>query len=93
MAASPSRAVSGPFESIRDSHGLVFLMVPLLLVTSCEKPSEKAKREYVLMLKAGASGEERCVDGEQLGYETPAERFEACVAMTGRIGSEKRTFG
>lgn len=41
----------------------VALIVLVLPLSGCAKPtaSEKAEREYVVLLKAGASAEEKCV--------------------------------
>ena len=38
--------------------GIVVLFT--LMLIACDKPSDKAKREYGMMVRAGASGEERC---------------------------------
>lgn len=35
-------------------------LAALALLTACDRPSDKAKREYQLMLKSGATLEEQC---------------------------------
>ena len=47
-----------------------------LLLTACDKPSDKAKREYQLMLKSGASLEEQCRKKQEIAAAYLAEENE-----------------
>ena len=44
-----------------------------LLLGACDKPSDKAKREYQLMLRSGASLEEQCEKLKQVAAAYLAE--------------------
>lgn len=50
-------------------------------LTACDKPSDKAKREYLMMLKSGASLEERCRKKQEIASAFLAEENHAEYPM------------
>lgn len=48
----------------------------MLALAACSKPSDKAKREYQLMLKGGATLEEKCAKMQEIAAAYLAEENE-----------------
>lgn len=52
------------------------IFIALLALAACSKPSDKAKREYQLMLKSGATLEEKCAKMQEIAAAYLAEENE-----------------
>ena len=59
----------------------VVALTALFMLTSCSKASDKAKREYQLMVKSGATVQEQCDKMQQIAAAYLAEENEAEYPM------------
>lgn len=42
------------------------VVISAIMLVACDKPSANAKREYDMMVRAGASGEQRCAKKREI---------------------------